>query len=202
MNHPFFFGYGSLVNRATHDYPSATPASVAGWRRVWRHTGLRPVAFLSVEPCATTEISGLIAQVPGGDWAALDAREAAYDRLDATHQVRHDLPAPAPVAIYSVARAHRARTEDRHPILLSYLDVVVQGFAREHGEAGVADFFATTDGWDGPVYDDRENPLYPRHQILSAEERALVDEHLTRRKVLIIDEAPALMRSVQPLPAP
>jgi hypothetical protein len=61
------------------------------------------------------------------------------------------------------------------PILMSYLDVVVQGYLREFGQAGAEDFFATTDGWDIPVLDDRAAPRYPRHQALTGDERALVD---------------------------
>jgi hypothetical protein len=49
-----------------------------------------------------------------------------------------------------------------HPVLLSYLDVVVQGYLQEFDEAGVAHFFDTTDGWDAPLLDDRTHPHYPR----------------------------------------
>ncbi|MDX5384038.1 MAG: gamma-glutamylcyclotransferase, partial [Rhodobacterales bacterium] len=38
MKDAFFFGYGSLVNRATHDYGQARAATLPGWRRAWRHT--------------------------------------------------------------------------------------------------------------------------------------------------------------------
>lgn len=65
MKDAFFFGYGSLVNRATHDYGQARPASLPGWRRAWRHTALRPVAFLTAEPDPASTIEGLIAAVPG-----------------------------------------------------------------------------------------------------------------------------------------
>ena len=36
---------------------------------------------------------------------------------------------------------------DDHPLVLSYVDVVVQGFLAEYGIAGVGHFFATTTGW-------------------------------------------------------
>ena len=42
---PYFFGYGSLVNRATHDYVHAHPARISGWRRAWRHVEGRSVAL-------------------------------------------------------------------------------------------------------------------------------------------------------------
>ncbi|MFA7433603.1 MAG: gamma-glutamylcyclotransferase family protein [Gemmobacter sp.] len=176
---PAFFGYGSLVNRATHDYPGARPARLAGWRRVWVHTALRPVAFLSAEPAAGVEIDGLAALVPGGDWAALDAREYAYRRHPV---VTGDGRA---VQVYAVPEDGAARPSARHPVLLSYLDTVAQGFLREFGRDGLARFFATTAGWDVPVLDDRASPRYPRAQGLTGAERALVDARLAALSVRV-----------------
>lgn len=173
---PWFFGYGSLVNRATHDYPSAQPAQLRGWRREWVRTDLRDVVFLSVRPDPGTTIDGLVAQVPGADWSALDLRETGYDRIPAQDAVDHDA---RPMAFYRVPET-RQKTGGDHAILLSYLDVVVQGFAREFGQAGAEAFFDTTDGWDTPVHDDRAAPLYPRAQQLSAQERALTDRLLAQ----------------------
>ncbi len=176
MSDPAFFGYGSLVNVATHDYADPRPAMLHGWRRVWRKTNLREAAYLSVEPANDSTLRGLIARVHGADWALLDAREAAYHRHDITPVVRHNGP-KAPTAIYQVKPEHAADEGD-HPILLSYLDVVVQGYLRVYGHEGVADFFRTTVGWNTPVLNDRADPVYPRHQPLSDDERALVDRHL------------------------
>ena len=167
---PRFFGYGSLVNRRTHGYPDARPLTVSGWRRAWRHTALRPVAFLTAVPAPGHRIDGLSAAVPGGDWAALDLREAAYARVGL----------PEGPALYHIpAGAHGVPTAP-HPVLLSYLDVVVQGYHAEFGERGVAEFFETTDGWDAPMRDDRAAPKYPRAQVLEPGERALVDRWLAR----------------------
>lgn len=174
-HHPHFFGYGSLVNRATHDYAAAHPARITGWRRVWRHATVRPAAFLSVEPAPGVEIEGLIAAVPGGDWAALDAREAAYRRHAVTEHVRHAAPGTPEVAIYRLPDAGHAAPSARHPILLSYIDVVVQGFIAEYGVAGAERFAETTAGWEAPVLDDRAAPRYPRARRLTTVERAVVD---------------------------
>ena len=165
-----FFGYGSLVNRRTHAYPDARPMRVRGWRRAWRHAAARPVAYLTAERAGDVAIDGLSAGVPGGDWAALDLREAAYRRE----------PLPEGPSIYHIPPGEDAAPSAAHPILLSYLDVVVQGYLAEFGEAGVAGFFETTAGWDAPVRDDRAAPLYPRAQALTAEETALVDRWLAR----------------------
>ena len=176
---PYFFGYGSLVNRSTHTYPDARPARLQGWRRVWVRTTQRDVVFLSVEPDPSTTIDGLIAAVPGADWNALDTRESGYDRIGSGGAVLHDiLPAPD-MAHYSIASKNQHKGGD-HTILLSYLDVVVQGFLREYGTDGVTQFFDTTHGWDTPVLNDRAAPQYPRHQALTQQEMSLVDNNLDR----------------------
>jgi hypothetical protein len=175
MQDPHFFGYGSLVNRATHGYAPARPARLRGWRRMWRHTDLHSAPFLTAVPDPRSEIDGLVAPVPGGDWQALDAREFGYDRHDVTHLVS---PAPGMVQVYAVPEHRSAPPTVRLPIVLSYVDVVVQGYLREFGPEGARAFFATTDGWDGPLRDDRDAPLYPRHQRLDPAETAFVDAQL------------------------
>ncbi|MFN3954682.1 MAG: gamma-glutamylcyclotransferase family protein [Pararhodobacter sp.] len=182
MSDPYFFGYGSLVNRATHGYAQAHRARVQGWRRAWRYTRFRAGPFLTAVPCPVSEIEGLVARVPGADWRALDEREIGYDRLPTGSQLTLAGPAtqPAPALddtqIYAVPDAHAVPADaSKEPILLSYVDVVFQGYLREFGIEGVMRFIATTDGWDTPVLNDRAAPRYPRHQALSTEEREQFD---------------------------
>lgn len=170
---PAFFGYGSLVNIATHDYTTPVPATLTGWRRIWQTTTRRDTAFLSVTRDASAQIDGLIARVPDADWAALDRREAAYFRIDVTQT----LSTLQQTMIYKV-QPDVLDPKDEGGILLSYLDVVVQGYLNVFGAEGVARFFATTDSWERQIIDDRNTPRYPRHQPLSEAERALVDKHL------------------------
>lgn len=177
MQDPYFFGYGSLVNRATHAHADAHPATLRGWRRMWRHTALRPVAFLTVVPAPRSQIDGLIASVPGADWLALDDREHAYDRVTA-EDVTHPLPRALDVQLYTIPDGKHGAPDRTHPVLLSYIDTVVQGYLNAFGTDGVARFFDTTDGWDAPIADDRRAPRYTRHQTLTRAERALVDQHL------------------------
>lgn len=186
MSDPFFFGYGSLVNLATHEYADAHPARIKGWRRAWRHTPARDIAFLTAIPCEDSEIDGMIAHVPGGDWAALDEREYAYDRQIVTDAVVHTVSRPLDIAIYEVPASAQYKPDVAHPYLLSYLDVVVQGYLQVFGEDGAKAFFETTDGWDCPVRDDRNNPTYPRHQQLTPAERHFVDTQLAQRNVTIL----------------
>ncbi|PZX19731.1 hypothetical protein LX81_00189 [Palleronia aestuarii] len=205
MSDPYFFGYGSLVNRRTHAYAPAHPATLPGWRREWRATTLRPAAFLTAHPDPEVEIDGLIAPVPNHDWAALDLREAAYERVPAPG-TRHPLDPEIDIAVYAVAVDTATDVESR-PILLSYLDVVVQGFLDEFGEDGVERFFRTTGNWHLPVADDRSAALYPRAQTLSAAEIALVDRWLDTLEVRRVAPADTdLGRDARPrspaIPAP
>lgn len=172
------FGYGSLVNRATHDYADTRPAVAVGWRRAWRRTSLRPVSFLTVVPDSATEIDGLVAAVPEAAWSGLDAREGAYERV-ALAEVRHHGDNAA-TAIYAIPDGHHEVPGHENPILLSYLDTVLQGYLLTFGEAGVARFVETTDGWHAPVVDDRAAPRYSRASSLTAGERAMVDGWLAR----------------------
>ncbi len=177
MSDPFFFGYGSLVNRNTHSYPRAARATVKGWAREWKKSRLRKVVFLTAVEAPGVEIDGLIAAVPGADWAALDERERAYERLPVS-EITHEHSERPPVEIYRARADHIEEVNEGHVMLLSYLDVVIQGYLREFGETGVAHFMETTRGWDVPVCDDRSQPIYPRGQRLSQRETGLVDEVL------------------------
>jgi len=170
MTHPRFFGFGSLVNLATHTYPDVEAAQLSGWRRVWRRTDNHSVALLSVERHDTT-IHGITASVPNADWVALDQREHAYLRRDVSEQFS------SPTAVYEANPDTSGPSTKDNPILLSYLDVVVGGYATLMGDAGPVHFFETTVDWC-PVIDDRDAPRYPRAQPLSDSVRETVDAAL------------------------
>ena len=177
MSHPCFFGYGSLVNRATHDHTNAHPARVRGWRRAWVQTSLRTRPYLTAVPSPESEILGLVAEVEG-DWAALDRREEAYAQ-HTVKEIDHPMGSDRDVRIYAVDPGHFAdASTPPEPLILSYIDVVAQGYLQVFGEDGLNHFFETTDGWHHPVHNDRADPIYPRAQRLSHEETALTDSAL------------------------
>lgn len=176
--HPHFFGYGSLVNRDTHDFTPVHSSKIKGWRRVWHRAPVRPAAFLSVVPDTHATIDGVIAPVPNDDWQALDAREYAYDRVVVTQSVTHVADDVRDISIYAIPSKKAAPPDEDHPILLSYVDAVIQGYLREFGEDSAARFVETTEGWSTTVLNDRAAPVYPRAQILTREERAFVDDLL------------------------
>lgn len=182
----YFFGYGSLVNQRTHVYEDCHPATVRGWQRSWMPSARRDVSFLSAVPAKDGVLHGLIAAVPQGNWSALDEREQAYFRSPVEHgTLTCNLDRPPVVQIYQANPDYVDPVVSRKPILLSYLDVVIQGYLRVFGQEGVESFFATTQGWDKPVRDDRAAPVYARAQSLSRGETALVDRHLERVSAVV-----------------
>jgi hypothetical protein len=179
MPSPYFFGYGSLVNTCSHAYAPSFSATAKGWRRAWVAVPERDLCYLSAVPDPDGTIDGLIAPVPPGGWAALDLREAAYERHDQSHQIQHASPAQT-VVLYAIDPNRHRPPQQGNPILLSYLDVVIQGYCAVYGIDGARKFFATTAGWQAPILDDRHAPRYARSQDLTAAETALVDDQLAQ----------------------
>ncbi|NOX39316.1 MAG: gamma-glutamylcyclotransferase, partial [Alphaproteobacteria bacterium] len=152
---------------------------VRGWRRSWRHTNLRAVAYLTVEPAPRSAIQGLIASVPNDDWSALDQREHAYDRVALSpSEVDCAQGAEISVQLYKTSPKNDAPPSVRHPVLQSYLDTVVAGYLDVFGAEGASDFFASTTGWDAPILDDRHEPIYPRTTTIDAATRRFIDTKL------------------------
>ena len=165
-----FFGYGSLVNLLTHTYVNPRPTKIKGWKRIWVSSNIHDIAFLSVETCNSTQLQGMRASTENIGWDALDLRETGYNRQQVDN---HDMQ------IY-VGETKYINTSIKNPILLSYLDCVIQGYYKHFGEDGVIDFFSSTKGWDHPIFNDRSSPKYPRATKLSKYEFELVDAHIQK----------------------
>ncbi len=183
-----YFGYGSLVCRATHrtDIVDAIPARLKGWLRHWRPRPDMPgfpAALLSVRRDETATCDGLLVIDRAENLAAVDAREARYSRVavDPGHLiVDRVLPADCPVWLY-VADATLPPHRKPPAILRSYLDAVLLGFLLEHGEEGLHRFLDETEGFDTPIHDDRHAPIYPRSVALEAHNAALIEAALAAR---------------------
>ena len=140
---------------------------------------MNKVCLLSANPVGQGAIEGLIARVPNNDWEALDKREAAYLRHPVGHLVKPSTK-PNNIQAYSVPQKDYQANAEPKPILLSYLDVVLMGYDKVFGREGVMRFIETTDNWEHPIQNDRANPLYPRHQPLSQNDQAWIDDILKK----------------------
>ena len=139
-----YFGYGSLVCRATHrtDILAAVPARLKGWRRHWRPRPDMPgfpAALLSVRPDLGSICDGLLVFDRAENLAAVDAREVRYRRIEIADGDL-ELLAPAPYRCLTyvyVAEDHLPPHPEPPRILRSYLDAVLLGFLTEHGDDGL-----------------------------------------------------------------
>ena len=184
MSNQFFFGYGSLVNTSSHNFHNISNARLVGWRRVWQRTNLRDFSFLSVHRSDNFSIDGVIALVPDGNWRKLDEREAGYDRIIGSEMIEHTSLKSDSISFYRIPD-HKFCSVEKCPILLSYLDVVLMGFLQRFGKQGFLNFFETTDGWDCGVFNDRNNPRYPRAQEYENDFYSSVDNAITDREITL-----------------
>lgn len=169
-------GYGSLINPATHTYEFVSEhARVPDWERSWthrtRHRG-QNVTGLTINPRKGATVTGTLLR-PQNDaaWQELTQREAGYDlrALPSSHDGQT-------VGGYQSRTSVAGDTE--HPILRSYLDAVLQGVMRFWGNDGLVEFVATTEGWQTPILEDRDDPIYARPVKLTDEERTVFAEIL------------------------
>lgn len=193
-----YFGYGSLVCRATHrtEIVHAVPARLKGWRRYWRPRPDMPgfpAALLTVREEAEAGCDGLLVFDRAENLAAIDSREARYRRVAVVPgalEVYGQWPADCPVWLY-VAQEELPAHREPPTILQSYLDAVMLGFLEEHGEAGLIRFLAETKLFDLPIHADRQAPIYPRAVPLQAELAGRFDALLAARGGFRFAEGPS-----------
>ncbi|MFT5259264.1 MAG: hypothetical protein ACI9J2_001754 [Saprospiraceae bacterium] len=174
-----FFGFGSLVNTATHQYSEVHPARVNGFARAWINNDCYEHAFLSVIREPQTNIQGLLARVWNDDWHELDKREVGYARQSLAPEAwsleneltQGQLDNFIDVQLYQHAYGDFAQSDK--PILWSYLETVLFGYYQVFGVTGVHSFIDSTRHWT-IILDDRSNALYPRYVPATGEANSIV----------------------------
>ena len=187
-----YFGYGSLVNRATlrTEIVTAYPARLTGYRRVWRPRPAHAPKFGGIGPAVLTSqraegvsIDGLLVIDKLKNLPDVDERENLYRRNDiATSDLAFEDDTPAldfPLFVYEQDYEPEEGAAPS-PILRSYLDAVMQGFLTVFGEEGLARFISETDGFDLPIHEDRDDPVYPRPVRLADGEAEIFERVLGR----------------------
>ena len=189
-----YFGYGSLVNRATltASVVDASPARLTGWARRWRPRPDMPgfpAALLTVSRRQGAAMDGLVVFDRRENLEAVDRREARYHRREidpAEVSATTAIPSDCPLYVYEAMEELPVHREPPR-ILRSYLNVVMQGFLVEHGIGGVERFVAETAGFDVPIHEDAHAPVYPRHVAISDAQRNLFHTVLISRIASVIE---------------
>lgn len=182
-----YFGYGSLVNAGTRQPgEQGVRAVLTGWRRTWTHfydaPPRDPGRSLSIRKDPGCRIAGMVIELQDDALPRLDERERGYDRLELDGAAFELLNGESLDSVY-VYRSRSFMPDNglqTHPILRSYMDVVMQGYRDNFGDQGLEDLLATTDHWTGAVREDREAPIYPRAVTLRPGEHDLFDQALIR----------------------
>ncbi|WP_279479851.1 gamma-glutamylcyclotransferase [Aureimonas sp. SK2] len=186
-----YFGYGSLVNRATlrTKFLGIRRATVTGWRRFWMPRPAPVPALLSVRPHEGFETQGVVVYDRADHLPVVDEREAGYLRrvvMPGHVRIEAEPAEGVPLFIYEASPVELDAAEAGATILQSYLDAVLQGFLSLYGEAGVVRFVEETEGFETAVLADRARPLYPRAVTLSTGEAALFDRLILARGARIV----------------
>ena len=100
--------------------------------------------------------------------------------------MEHPVAGQIEVNLFAISHGDERPPSTDHAVLLSYVDMVVGGYHREFGRDGVDRFFATTDGWDVPILNDRQQPRYPRHVAQPDEVTGIVDAALAHLPCRIV----------------
>jgi glutathione-specific gamma-glutamylcyclotransferase len=185
-----YFGYGSLVNELTWARPyKMEPAELRNWAREWNHcvdTPFGRVCALTVSRSDFGRVQGVFIRSTRSEIIEVDDREIGYVReaIPPSDIVTHKSSLPPELYIYRSEERFRRGASDEYPLWLSYVDCVIVGYLKVFGKGGVDTFIASTEGWRGPILDDRAKPLYPRAVRLSEEERQFIDERLGEIKGL------------------
>ncbi|MCC8392170.1 gamma-glutamylcyclotransferase [Paraburkholderia sp. MMS20-SJTR3] len=173
----FIFGYGSLINSPSREATAGKPVAAIpvrvsaafGYVRSWSDRAGSGFTTLGLrrpfDGEAPMTINGVIYPVAGNDMSAFDAREKGYVRVEVPRALIEavswqPLPAAGTVWVYVPKADGNAPGEGlpvpdaNHPLVQSYIDVVIEG-GLEYGPQFAREIIATTRDWSPYWLNDR-----------------------------------------------
>ncbi len=165
----YLFGYGSLISKDSRCKTGITGKSyvvrMKGLKRVWNiNIKLVPTTAVGVVKDENSICNGIIVEINENEIPKFDEREGKeYKRIKLDIKdvefLGNDKFDNGIIWVYVPKKPGIA--DDKHPILQSYVDVIVSG-CLEVNEAFAKEFVRTTYGWNNWI-NDRSNPRYTRH---------------------------------------
>lgn len=165
------FAYGSLLNKNTWSFKAELElVSLKGWVRQWRQIvqlDKGKICALNIYPNSNSIIEGILLKVDDATELSLSGREIGYEKTilagkDIIEQNTKINRTNETTIAYIGSKPTTLWASNEAPILLSYIDVVAKGYFDLFGWDGVSNFFNSTQGWNLPILDDRDEPIYPR----------------------------------------
>jgi cation transport regulator ChaC len=180
----YLFGYGSLINSESRAKTGQTgegiPARVYGFQRAWnKAVNWMRMSATGVIQSEGAACNGVISLIPDGELDAFDGREQGYSRLPIPqeHVLLLDASSRHDGTTWIYVTNQPQMPSDQTPIVQSYLDVIIVG-CFSFGEAFVREFIRSTQGWDRPWQNDRDNPRYSRSMPRDPALEAKIDQFL------------------------
>lgn len=165
------FAYGSLLNKNTWSFEADLElVNLKGWIRQWRQVvqiDKGKICALTIYPNSNATIEGILLKVDEATELLLNGREIGYEKTILTgkniieQSTKKQLTKETAIT-YIGSKTTAVWASKEAPILLSYIDVVAKGYYDLFGWEGVINFFSSTQGWNLPILDDRDKPIYPR----------------------------------------
>ncbi|ESQ10585.1 MAG: hypothetical protein N838_18710 [Thiohalocapsa sp. PB-PSB1] len=200
----FIVGYGSLMQTASKrstepDAGENLPVLVTGFQRAWNTHGVYPTCYLGVQRSSgAAMVAALYRSFPEDGKLSADAREIDYCRASvAADSVKmldaSSVPADSQIWIYVNKPETLKAPDEGHPIVQSYVDIVIIGCMELQQRVADPEFdfveqcIKTTAGWSKHWVNDR---LYPRRPYTRQPQAFQIDQHLQRL-------LPRLMESVR-----
>lgn len=193
----FIFGYGSLINSISRTVTGETGAAVAVkingvsryWSRISEDFGMSSVVVVKD---SQGQCNGVLVEVPESELPAFDQRERGYQRVlvDAgdvsfyQHSIALD-DAESEINIWLYQAQQVVVPCTNHPVVFSYLDVILSG-CLEYSNEFCEDFVQLTKGWQHAMLNDRTAPRYPRVQPQL--DTALLNPFIAKKSPLSSDE--------------
>lgn len=191
------FAYGSLLHKSTWSFDAEIEmVSLQGWVRQWNQVvplDGGAITALSISPHPKKSIKGIILKVDKSTLESIGGREVGYNKTILAAGSLTSLNPKRPllndrIMAYTASKETKIWANKKAPILLSYIDVVAQGYFNLYGWEGLLHFFKSTQGWDLPILNDRKAPLYPRATTHDIGFLDLIDQQILLHSKLLYDE--------------
>ncbi len=189
----WYFGFGSLINKATRPGNHLMlPATLQGFTREWSYRSIGSyanVTALNILQAQGRQTTGVLVAEPLERLASLDEREHGYVRLEIDYRQLYfdQLSLPEKILLqlkkekiylYQACETHYFLADENYPILQSYIDVVIAGIIEmfDYQQAVLA--VRNWQGFDRPIANDRNQPIYPRAINFTSETLKKIDNVL------------------------
>jgi hypothetical protein len=179
----YLFGYGSLICKAsraiTGQSEKAIPARAKGVKRGWYFKAPEGCTAVTAIYDKNSICNGIIIEVDEKELPKFDIREEGYSRVLIEKENIETLNKEnIDGKVWTYLADEINLPNKKYPIAQSYVDVILTG-CLEISEKFAIEFIKTTEAWNYPWINDRDNPRYPR-ALKDVKQKEKIDQLLDK----------------------